>query len=118
MLYTGAGEARIVRETDGHWSPVGDPLPPIEDDVLHDGDAHTRQVVYWHFHDSTDMVKGDRILCRERAWQLLDRCGPRHHAVRRLGDYIADKYGETWAADWMAHRQVWAVRPIGSHTSR
>lgn len=87
-------------------------LPPIEDDGLHDGDAHLRPVAYWHFHVSTDVERGDRLLCRERAWTMLDRCGANHPRVRDLHTYMTEQYDAEWASEWMAERQVWAVRPL------
>ncbi len=74
--YDEAGPARIIRRTeDGRWTPVGGPLPPLEDDGLHQSTPEAHAVTWWTFPREPVLHGGDVMLHRERAWRLLDRCG-------------------------------------------
>ena len=55
---------------------------------------------------------GDRLICAERAWLFVERCGPNHHAVIALSQHMHKHYEADHAAAWCATRQVWAVEPV------
>ena len=103
MAPTDAGPARIMRRSEGRWLPVGDPLPPVDDEVFHEpvneGDA-----VFWHFPLSQDVRAGDVLVVRESTVRLFGRCGPSHPAVLRLVAMAG--------AEWAAGRQVWSGRAV------
>lgn len=104
---TDAGPARLMRRVDGRWTPIGPVLPPIDDPDMHDGRAHERRTAWWHFPVSVGAAGGDRLLCRERAWELLGRCGPNHWAVVSLAQYFGVPISEL-----LGDRDVFSVRPL------
>lgn len=100
-----AGPARVVRWTGARWEPVGPVLPPLDDPALHDDHAH-QHTSWWHL--PTGIARpGDRLVARERAWEFLDRCGPRHPAVHRLAEHW-----QIGTAELLAQRDVWSMRPV------
>jgi hypothetical protein len=101
-----AGPARVVRWSGSQWAPVGPVLPPVADDLMHDDHAHLRRVSYWHL-PAGIAAAGDRLLCRERAWEFLGRCGRWHRAVLTL----ADAYG-VLPDELLNNRDVWSMRPV------
>ena len=105
-----AGPARLMRLIDGHWRAIGDPMPPLADDDMHADDR--AGVVYWTLPVQLGAGRGDRLLWRDRAWSLLDQCGPNHRATCRLAEHMHASYDTEFAADWLARRQVWALRPV------
>lgn len=113
VTYQEAGPARLLRCVDGRWEPVGPVLPPVEDDGLHEPTLRPGQVIHWHFPASIDARPGDRLLVRERAVELLDRCGPTNWAVRELAAYMHAHYDDhEWVDRWLADRQVWSARVL------
>jgi hypothetical protein len=107
-----AGPARVLRYTGVTWVPVGPVLPPIDDEAMHDDRAHLRRVTYWHLPVGL-AERGDRLVCRERAWEFTDRCGPHHHAVIELANYFRATVDEL-----LKDRAVWAMRPVTAKPHR
>ncbi len=103
MRPTDAGPARLLRQTNGRWMPVGEPLPPVDHPELHEP-IRQDTTVWWHFADGLDVRSDDVLIVREHTVRLLDRCGPNHWAVARLAQVAG--------GEWADGRQVWSGRVV------
>lgn len=96
---------RLIRQVDGRWTPIGDPIPA--DPETFDADRLNHDRTDWHhFPRSLNIEPGDRLVVSEAAViDLIDECGPNHFAVTELAAFYGRSVGEL-----LDHRQVWSAR--------